>query len=235
MSNFWRQLALIASVFLALGATANATDRHSLSEVATVAALSMERNAREQGYSDIEVELRPLDSRLQLANCTQPLSTLPNQSGRSLGQVSVGVRCNGAEPWTIYVRGLVSAVVESPVLAESVARGSLIKASDVVVERIRTDTDIKGIITDVNDILGMEARRNLDPGEVLRFSDVNAPELVSRGQRVELISGGLGLSVRMEGKAVNGGAVGDLVWVDNLTSGKRVQGEVSADGSVVVY
>ena len=67
-------------------------------DVATTAAIA-------RGYDDVMVSIRPLDSRLAPAMCDEPLQALPANTTRTLGAVSVGVRCNGTKPWTIYVRG----------------------------------------------------------------------------------------------------------------------------------
>ncbi len=229
-----RRFGLMAGLVGLLVATPTLAEQHSLADIARTAALDMEQRAREAGYSNIEVEVRPLDGRLNLPQCPRALKVLPTTGQRVLGPVSSGIHCAGSDPWTLYVRGQVSAIVASPVLTEAIPRGSLISARDIALDEKRVTSDFGGIITDVNDIIGMEARKNLNAGQPVRFSDLRAPELISRGQSVELVSAVAGLQVRMEGKAVNNGAAGDLVWVDNISSGKRVQGTVAPDGTVVV-
>ena len=78
----------------------------------------------------------------------------------------------------------------------------------------------------MEDLVGMEARRNLDAGSPLRFNDLVSPVLVERGQTVNIVSGGGGLRVSMQGKALAKGSVGDRVLVSNLTSGTRVEGVI---------
>lgn len=220
---------------LALGLLAGATSAnagHSLSDIAGTAAMAMQSQANEAGYRDVEVQLRPLDARLNLAECERPLETLPANSARPLGAVSIGVRCNGESPWTLYVRGQVSANQQAPVLVASVGRGERIGSADVSYENRQISNDIVGIVTDIDDIIGKEARRSLRAGEPVKFSDLRSPQLIERGQTVTLVSGMAGLQVSMQGKALAGGAQGDRLMVSNLSSGKRVEGVVMADGAV---
>jgi flagella basal body P-ring formation protein FlgA len=48
--------------------------------------------------------------------------------------------------------------------------------------------------------------------------------VVQRGQTVTLIASGGGVSVRMAGRAMNDGLVNQRVRVENLSSGKIVEG-----------
>ena len=237
MSKLWHwTAATVATATLATAVQADnsRTSGHSLSDIAGTAALAMHAKAEAQGYRGIDVQVRPLDGRLALAPCSQPLQALPAHSGRALGAVSVGVRCPGSKPWTLYVRGEVVASQTLPVLQNSIQRGDLIGNGDIALEKRRISQDFGGIITDPADLVGLEARRNLAAGSPLRHSDVVSPVLIERGQTVSIVSGGGGLRVSMQGKALASGSVGDRVLVANLNSGKRVEGVVAPDGSVTI-
>lgn len=233
MSKVWRTLALLALSGAAATSPA-APNSHSLSQIATKAALVMQERAVREGFEDVEVSIRPLDTRLNLAACGQPLTTLPANSTRVLGPVSAGIRCDGPEPWTLYVRGQVIAQVEAPVLSVSVGRGELLSENDVVLQRRRISNDYGGYITELDDIIGKEAKRSLAAGSELRFSDLKAPIIVERGQTVSIVSGGAGLRVSMQGKALASGGAGDRILVANQKTGKRVEGVVAGNGSIMI-
>ncbi len=221
-------LMVLPTLLIATSANAG----HSLSEIAGTAAMAMQAQAYNAGYREVEVKLRPLDARLNLAKCSNPLEALPANSMRPLGAVSVGVRCSGDSPWTLYVRGQVSATEQAPVLVTAVGRGEIIGSDDVNYEVRQISNDYAGIISDINDIIGKEARRSLRAGDAIRFNDLRAPQLVERGQTVTIVSGIAGLQVSMQGKALAGGAKGDRLIVSNLSSGKRVEGVIMANGAV---
>lgn len=231
-----RLKAGIAGAVLLGGATAGtvATAAHSLSDIATTALREMERRATASHYEEVEIQVRPLDARLDLADCGQPLRVLPETTRRTLGPVSVGIRCDGPAPWTLYVRGQVSAAVDVPVMIDSVARGDILGSSDVALERRRINREMGTIFAKIDDIVGQEAKRDLPEGTTVRHSDLRAPELVARGSLVTLIAGGGPIQVAMEGKAMASGAAGDRILVKNISSGRQVEGVIAKDGSVVV-
>jgi len=88
----------------------------------------------------------------------------------------------------------------------------------------------------VNDqkIFGKELRKHLRSGSPLRASDLMSPQIVDRGQTVDLVAQSAGLVVNMQGKALANGAEGDRLLVKNLSSGKRVEGLVLASGTVLI-
>jgi flagella basal body P-ring formation protein FlgA len=61
-----------------------------------------------------------------------------------------------------------------------------------------------------------------------------APRVIRRGQQVSIRSATTGVQVRMGGRALEGGAIGDLVRVRNASSGRIVEGRVVGPGRVRV-
>lgn len=49
------------------------------------------------------IVVNPLDQRLRVAACPQPLKPWLPSSSKLLGPTTVGVRCLGESPWTLYV------------------------------------------------------------------------------------------------------------------------------------
>jgi flagella basal body P-ring formation protein FlgA len=115
-----------------------------------------------------------------------------------------------------------------------VNRQDIIGHADIALRKINIRSDITGLLTDVNEIVGKEAKRNLSVGQPLRKSDIKLPIIVQRGQIVSLVSGVAGLEVRMSGKALADAASGELILVQNLSSHKRVQGKVLPSAEVLV-
>ena len=233
MSKLWRTILMTLTASTIPPAMA-AEGNHSLSDIAATAAMEMQRRAKEQGYSDVDVQVRALDSRLQLARCEFPLEIRPEQATRALGPVSVGIRCAGEDSWTLYVRGQVTAYVELPVLATALARGDIVSAKDIKIQNRQMAGETTGVATEIADIVGKQAIRSMAAGDEFRFSDLKDPVIVDRGQQVDIVSGGYGLRVSMQGKSLSSGAVGDRVFVANLKTGKRIEGVVASDGTVVV-
>lgn len=230
MTNFWR-----FSVWLGLFALATAfahAEFQPLVTIADAAAGKARRDALSAGYQSVDVEVRPLDQRLRLATCSQPLTAFGGAANRVLGPLSIGVRCRGDAPWTIYVRTRVSANITVPVLTRSLQRGHLLAASDIKMAEHKLDRPQANLYLDIAQLLGKELRRPLPAGSPLAAHQLRSPRLIERGQVVELVAGGPGVKVRMQGKALANAAAGDRILVDNLRSGRRVEGVVNSDGSV---
>lgn len=241
MTIFWRlkgwQHAIIATIALcssvpALLAANNANQPAHTIEAAAVAA-ARER-AQEHGYDQVSVEVRKLDPRLRLGLCPSPLETTISAASAVLGAVSVAIACRGEQPWTIYVRSHVVAQQTVPILNKPLARHDVITADDLKLVTRPVDSSAQGMVLDAQQLVGMQLKRALDAGSILRLANLRKPNVIKRGQQVTLISSTRGLEVRIQGKALADAADGERVAVSNLSSGKRVEGIAHSDGTVSV-
>jgi len=237
MTNYWRRLlpvSLAGSIFVAAAPITFADSVQALASITEAAATQSRERARRQGYDNVLTEVRPLDKRLRLPQCSEPLSTLPSQSSKVLGPLNIGVRCNGEKPWTIYVRANVSAQQSVPVLVRPLPRHAIITRDDLKLLDQPIHSATNGVIFDPNQIIGMELLRPLDIGSSVKVNQLRPPKVIKRGQQVTLVASFNGLDVRIKGKALGDAAVGERVTVTNLSSGNRVEGIARKDGTVWV-
>ncbi len=199
------------------------------------AAAEYARQLAQAEYGD-EVEVAPgrLDRRLRLARCDQPLETFTPPGRRTLGNTTVGVRCNGSNPWTLYVPVTVKVYTGVVVAAVSLARGEIVGRGKVRLARYDLARLPQGYFHDLSQVEGMTARRNLSAGQPLVPSMLRARRVVERGQRVTMLAGIPGLEVRMSGEALSNGARGERIRVRNLSSRRVVEGVVVEPGVVRV-
>src|SRR3954454_12973456 len=155
-----------------------------------------------------------------------------SRSGRFDVSFEIANDANAA-PIKIRFTGTAIETVEAAVLARSVERNEVIKSSDVMVER-RPKAEVGNDAAARDNVVGMQARRQLRAGQAVRVTDLAKPDLVVRDQNVTLIyeSGGLYLTIR--GKALEGGTEGDAVNVLNLQSKRTVSGIAVGRGQVSV-
>lgn len=186
------------------------------------------------GFDNVEVRVRPLDRRLRPQHCGERLTLIRPPNSRPLGPVSYGVRCTHPVPWTLYLRADVSATINVPVLREALPRETVLTADDIAMREEVITARAADLITDRDQLIGMALRRPLAAGKPLYRGSVARPRIVERGQTVTLVAGGGGFEVRMQGKAMGSGAEGDRLWVTNLSSGRRLEGIILADGSIRV-
>jgi flagella basal body P-ring formation protein FlgA len=138
-----------------------------------------------------------------------------------------------ATPTRLRFTGTAVETVEAAVLGRNVERNELIKTADVVVER-RPKAEVGGDAATRDRAVGMQARRQLRAGQALKTADLVKPDLVQRDQTVTLIYEAAGLYLTIRGKALDGGAEGDVVSVLNLQSKRTVTGVVVGRGQVAI-
>lgn len=130
--------------------------------------------------------------------------------------------------------GSVTETAETVVTLRSIAQNEIISASDVMIER-RPKSELGGApVLDIEDVLRLAAKRPLRPGHVIRAADVTKPELVARGQPVTMLFQAPGIQLSFRGKALESGAMDDVINVLNPQSKRTVQAVVTGPNQVTV-
>lgn len=174
------------------------------------------------------------DPRLRLAVCGDKLEAFTPPGQKTLGNTTVGVRCSGANPWTIYVQASVALIEPVLVAQRPLSRGTVLSGDDVTLAEKDVARMTQGYLTDIKDINGMVLKYSVTAGAVLRPSLLQPPIVIKRGERVILLAEGGGIQVKMEGQSLMDGAVGDIIRVRNLSSHRVVEGTVVSPGVVQV-
>lgn len=183
---------------------------------------------------DVEVGVDAVDPRLRLAACDGSLEAFWPKGGRRMGIVTVGLRCLGQTSWSIYLRGRLTVYETVAVAARPLGRGERLSVGDIEMQRQDVSRLSGGYHNRARDVVGMEVKRSIRAGMVLDRSVVRPPLLVSRGERVSITASNSRVQVSMEGKALDSGARGELIQVENLSSRQKLEAEVVAPGVVRV-
>jgi flagella basal body P-ring formation protein FlgA len=134
----------------------------------------------------------------------------------------------------LRLSGRAVAAIDIVTVNRSIERGAMVKDGDVTIER-RARAEIgRDVITDRDLVVGLAARAALQPGRPIRTSDLMKPELVQRNETVTLVYEVPGVMITVRGKAMEGGAEGDVISVLNEQSKRTVQGVVTGPGRVTV-
>lgn len=134
----------------------------------------------------------------------------------------------------LRLSGRAAATIEVVTLLRPLERGALIKNADVTVER-RPRAEIgRDIVSGGEQAIGLAARSALQAGRPLRVTDLMKPELIQRNETVTLLYEVPGIMLTVRGKAIEGGAEGDVISVLNEQSKRMVQGVVVGAGRVVI-
>lgn len=181
-----------------------------------------------------EIRAQPVDSRLQLSACSQPLrADLPGAFARGQ-RLTVAVQCAGAQPWKIYVPVDVHETVGVLVAARSLARDAVLSADDVLSEERALSGLQRGYLSDSDIVAGLRLKRSVRAGQVLTPAHVASRRLVRRGQQVTLVAAGNGLKIAVDGVALSDGILGQRIKVRNMSSKQEVEGVVRSEQNVEI-
>lgn len=173
-----------------------------------------------------------MDPRLRLAQCSLPLDVFLPDGSRDLGRFTVGVRCTDSKPWSLHVPVTVTIYKEVMVTSQPLQRGKILTDSDFRQVKYDVSKLPAGYIEDKAYGIGMELRRRLSGGEPITVNMMRKPKIVKRGQQVSIIAVAGNMEVRMTGKALAHGAVGERIRVLNLKSKKKIEGTVTPSGDI---
>ncbi|WP_339639389.1 flagellar basal body P-ring formation chaperone FlgA [uncultured Parvibaculum sp.] len=130
------------------------------------------------------------------------------------------------------VTGRAYPVTDVPVLVRDMQPGEIVRQQDIDWVRLPSNRVSQNIVTSLEHLVGMSPRRPARAGEPMRIAEMQPPILVEKGAQVDvtLISGSLTLTAR--GRALENGAVGDVVSVVNTRSNRTIQGVVEGPNMV---
>jgi flagella basal body P-ring formation protein FlgA len=165
-----------------------------------------------------------------LAACATLEPFLPAGS-RLWGRTTVGVRCSGDRPWTLYLQARVSVMATYYLAARAVAPGEVLSAADLIPRDGDLTTMPQAIVTDPSQAVGAVTLSRLAAGLPLRTDMLRGAGAVVIGQTVRVVTGGAGFSISAEGSAMNNAAPGQQVRVK--TAGGQIISGVVKDGSTV--
>ncbi len=185
---------------------------------------------------DVRHEIRAgrLDPRLRLRACDRPLETFDPPGARRHGNTTVGVRCPGSSPWTVYVPVRVALIRPVVVARRPIPRGTVLAPEDLRLAERDTAGLPLGYLTRLAAAVGRRTRRHIPAGAVVAPGALERTPVVRRGQRVVLLAAHGGLEVRAAAVALGDAAPGQRVRVRNLRSRRVVEGVAVRPGVVEV-
>jgi flagella basal body P-ring formation protein FlgA len=146
--------------------------------------------------------------------------------------VTVGLR--GEEGASVRVAGRIFDVVRVPVLTRRMGHGEVVDKGDLDFIQVRADELGRDIVTDESRIVGMAPRRMLAEGQPIREGDLRAPIVVAKGSLVGMTLTTPNMVLTAQGRAIEDGAMGQVIKVMNTQSKTTVDAVVDGPGRVVV-
>jgi flagella basal body P-ring formation protein FlgA len=176
----------------------------------------------------------PIEPNLQLERCRQPVRAALASAHHMQDRATVELRCQNAKPWHLYVQVRIVGTSTVAVAAHAIVMGTVLAANDMRVEQHDLTELPLGFLDDPAIAVGLTASRPIAGGAFLTNQQLVAAKAVQRGQSVTLIADAGGMSVRMAGKALSDGLINQRVKVQNLSSGKIVEGVARSEQVVEI-
>lgn len=230
----WTRYVIAAALLSLAASTASAAAYQSHTSIRHAAAEFLAQLAHRLPKKH-EIHVDHLDARLHVKRCSKALQAFLPPGSTLYNATTVGVRCRGKAPWTLFVPAHLTVLDKVIVASRPLEPGHRITAADfTIVER-----DLRTLNTeytsDPRDVLGKLIKRPVMANNVLTPYVLERSRVVHRGDRVMIVAKDNGLEVRMMGQALTDGAKGDEIKVRNLSSHQIVVGTVAAEGTVEVH
>jgi flagella basal body P-ring formation protein FlgA len=181
-----------------------------------------------------ETQLAALDPRLHLSICKSPLETSLAPGARAPTRITVQVRCAEPDGWRVYVPVQVTYYDRVVVASRAVDRGAVLAATDLAVEERETNSLPASYMRDPAELTGFTLARPVVAGTVISPALLAADHVIHRGDVVTLIAQSGSMTVRAQGRALADAALHSRVRVQNVGSGRQVEGVVVGSGVVEI-
>lgn len=177
----------------------------------------------------LSLPLIPFDSQLR------PVVTQLNHDSTT-GEFAATLAVGGAEMATVQVR-LVGKVHETTAVMVPLRRvqvGEVVRREDLRGHRLRAASLRADVARMAEDVVGLTPRNALIVGQPIRLTDLVRPPAIRKGEMVQMVLSGGGLSLIGQAVAQEAGAPGERVRVMNPSSRAILEGTVIGPGQIRV-
>ncbi len=181
-----------------------------------------------------DIVVGKLDSRLKLNKCNKSLHAFMPKGSRVLGKTTVGVKCRGAKPWSLHVPVTIKVFKQVLAATRALRKGEILTESDVKLIKYDISNLSYGYFENIKMTAGMKVKRHVLADVVLTPSMLKKPLVITRGQKVSILANSGRMQVRMMGKALSNGAIGDRIKVMNMKSRQKIEGVVTTSAEIKV-
>lgn len=173
---------------------------------------------------NIKITALPIDARVKLYTCNSDINFELANKRQFNRQFPVKVSCDNAEkPWKTYVQVVVSELMETLVVTQSIAKGTTIDPSMIQMKTVDKHKIKSRSIADPSAVIGGRALRNLPRGYQIGIKDVC---LVCKGDDVTIVAKSNTMMIKTSGTAMQSGSKGETIKVQNSSSKRIIKGVI---------
>lgn len=183
----------------------------------------------------VRISVKQPDNRLTLSKCGHPPKAETTDSDPKSGKLTVKVQCNTPRQWSIYLPSEVLQRVNLWSSSRPIDRGAILTAGDLEQQQLWLTQPPSGALQDPARIIGMEARRSIRTGNIIKQHLLKPPLIVHKGHRLNATLVQAGFSLSAEVVAQEDGADGDTIKVKNAKTDKLLWAWIDDDGQLIIH
>ncbi len=113
-------------------------------------------------------------------------------------------------------------------------RGDVIGPKDIreVVQYFDKELTDRMAVDDIKEIIGAKSKTQIHKGDLIKWNNLDVNYVVNRGDNVKMVIRNGGMSMQTSGKALNRGAVGDIVPIKTVQTNQVVKARIIQRGVV---
>lgn len=228
-----KALFLLPILFLIMVKTHAMTPQDDIKEQVRQFALN-EVESVMSNFDEVQVDMAYLDRRIKLQTCENPVNIEKRYGQVNQGRITVEISCDSPAYWKIRTPVRIQIFKDIIVATDLLRKEHLIQADDIIMKRQDITHAAKGYYELPEEIIGKVVYRTIRQGTIIKPSMIKEPTLIERGDIVNIISQGKGITVRTKGIALKEGIKGELITVKNPTSNRTIEAVVTSKGTVSV-
>lgn len=130
--------------------------------------------------------------------------------------------------------GIYNSFIEAPVTARVIRSGEIIGKDDIKTSRVKINRAHENFLFELNDIVGMQAKRLLSSGVLFKSSDLIRHIVIKIHDPVSIIYSSGNIRLKTAGVAMGAGAIGDVIKVKNEDTGNILLGQIVSKSTIQV-
>jgi len=183
---------------------------------------------------DINVVIKPIDSRVKFRSCEIPLSYEIPVTTRLNSRMSVDIICADLKPWRASVPFTLKII--KPVLhsKKPITRNTIIQSD--MLQVLPTDITLfaNSYYTEKRELIGKLITRSVRAGTAITNNCIKEQVLIKKGEIVQILYLAPGFRVSTNGTALSSGTLNEHIKVKNNRTNKVIEGIVLSKGNVQV-
>ena len=215
---------LLLSVLFLQFSNSSVAATYTMTELSAQASAWLQQEIQYLQNDQLKLELYPLDARLADKECESPLN-FSLVTPKIQRQNTVRIHCADNSSWQLFVPVRMSQMITAVVSSQKIPAGSyitaeMLKTADIDLLQSRAKT-----VSAPEQIIGARSKKALNAGQIVTQSDLC---LVCKGDIVTIEGISSTLSVSTQATALQDGAFGDTVRLQNVQSQRVVSAVITA-------